>query len=84
MPSEHTPKTVTITVNTTDHVVPHMKIGYVQIVDFEYGEGASQGAAYIVKYSRGASENVSGILPTDGEVMVKDGMLFRVSPTGES
>lgn len=75
---------VTITVNTTDHIVPHEKIGYATVVDFEYGAGSSQGAAYIVKYSRGSSENVSGILPTDGKVMVKDGMLFRVSPTGES
>lgn len=77
-------KQVIISINSKDFPVPHEKISYKTVVDLFYGEGASVGAAYLVKYSRGASDNVSGILPTDGEVMVKDGMQFRISSTGES
>ncbi len=84
MPSHGEQKLVTISVNSVDHQVPHAKISYDAIVDFAYPGGSTGGAAYIVKYSRGSSDNESGTLPRGDEVMVKDGMRFRVSPTGES
>ena len=84
MPSHGEQKLVTITVNSVDHEVPHEKISYDAIVDFAYPGGSASGAVYIVKYSRGSSDNESGTLARGDKVMVKDGMRFRVSPTGES
>lgn len=77
-------KLVTISVNSVDHSVPPEKISYDAIVELAFPGGSTSGAIYIVKYSRGSSENESGTLSRDGDVMVKDGMRFRVSPTGES
>lgn len=77
-------KNISVNVNTVDHEVPHEKISYNAIVDFAFPGGSSSGAIYIVKYSRGASEKESGTLSPNDKVMVKDGMRFRVSPTGES
>ena len=84
MPSHGEQKLVTISVNSIDHQVPHEKISYDAIVELAYPGGSTSGAVYIVKYSRGMSDNESGTLPRGEEVMVKDGMRFRVSPTGES
>lgn len=75
-------KTVTITVNTIDKVVPHAKISYASVVALAF-PGAS-GNTFIVKYYRGASDNLTGTLAPGAEVMVKDGMDFRVTGTGES
>ena len=75
-------KMVTITVNTDDHNVPHEKISYAQVVALAF-PGAT-GNTYIVKYYRGNSDNATGTLAPGGEVMVKDGMDFRVTGTGES
>ena len=77
-------KNVMINVNTVDHEVPHEKISYNTIIDFAFPGGLANGAIYIVKYSRGISENETGTLRPNDKVMVKDGMRFRVSPTGES
>ena len=85
MPSNnHEPKLVTINVNSVDHQVQHEKISYNTIVDLAYPGGSAGGAVYIVKYSRGSSDNETGTLRPSDAVMVKDGMRFRVSPTGES
>lgn len=81
---EENDKTVVIIVNTVDHEVPREKISYEQIVELAYPGGSAGGALYIIKYSRGASDNITGKLPAGGKAMVKNGMLFRVSPTGES
>jgi hypothetical protein len=75
-------KTVIITVNTVDHVVPHDKISYAALVALAF-PGAS-GNNYIVKYYRGNSDNLTGTLAPGAEVMVKDGMDFRITGTGES
>lgn len=75
-------KTVTITVNTNDHVVPHEKISYAALVSLAY-PGAT-GNSYVVKYYRGNSDNLTGTLAPGAEVMVKDGMDFRITGTGES
>lgn len=77
-------KTVEIFVNEPAFTVEKEKISHEEIVALYLGTGASPSAEYIVKYSRGHSDNVSGTLTTDKEVKVKDGMRFRVSGTGES
>ena len=77
-------KMVTITVNSDDHQVPHEKISYNQVVEFAFPGGSTSGAVYIVKYSRGGGDKEKHILGRDDEVMVNNGMRFRVSPTGES
>ncbi len=74
----------TITVNSVDHQVPHGKISYSQVVELAFPGGSSSGAIYLVKYSRGASDHETGTLAQGESVTVKDGMRFRVSPTGES
>ncbi|UGS92135.1 multiubiquitin domain-containing protein [Ralstonia wenshanensis] len=78
--SDH--KTVTIFVNTVPHQVPHEKISYATLISIAF-PGAT-GANYIVKYYKGNSDNLTGTLAPGGEVMVKDGMDFRITGTGES
>lgn len=75
-------KKVNIFVNTVEHEVPHQKISYATLITLAF-PGAT-GKNYIVKYYRGNSDNLTGTLPPDGEVMVKDGMDFRITGTGES
>lgn len=75
-------KSVTITVNTVDHVVPHEKISYATLIGLAF-PGAT-GSGYIVKYYRGNSDNATGTLAPGAEVMVRDGMDFRITGTGES
>lgn len=75
-------KTVTIFVNTDEHVVPHQKISYAALVALAF-PGAT-GNNYVVKYYKGNSDNLTGTLAPGAEVMVKDGMDFRITGTGES
>jgi hypothetical protein len=75
-------KMVTISVNTIDHVVPHQKISYAELIALAFPGAA--GNTYIVKYYRGNSDNMTGTLAPGAEVMVKDGMDFRITGTGES
>lgn len=75
-------KTVTIFVNTIEHEVSHQKISYAILIGLAF-PGAI-GNNYIVKYYKGNSDNLTGTLPPGGEVMVKDGMDFRITGTGES
>lgn len=77
-------KTVTIFVNQDENEVEKERISYDQIVAFFIKDGGAQSNEYLVKYSRGHSENVSGTLTPGQKVMVQDGMRFRVSGTGES
>lgn len=77
-------KTVTITVNQDNHEVAKEKISYEEVVAFYLSDGGAGSNEYLVKYSHGHSHNVSGTLAPGNEVMVKDGMRFRVSGTGES
>jgi len=78
------PKEVTIVVNQDDHTVTKENISYNEVVAFYLQDGGAASPEYLVKYSRGASDNVSGTLPPGEEVMVKDGMRFRITGTGES
>lgn len=75
-------KTVTIFVNTVEHVIVHQKISYSALIALAF-PGVT-GANYIVKYYKGNSDNLTGTLPPGGEVMVKNGMDFRITGTGES
>jgi len=75
-------KTVTIFVNTIEHEVPHQKISYATLVEMAFP--GAPGTTYIVKYYKGNSDKPTGTLPSGGEVMVKDGMDFRITGTGES
>lgn len=77
-------KTVTITVNQDDHEVAKEKISYDEVVAFYLSDGGAGSTEYLIKYSRGHSDNVSGTLAPGNKVMVKNGMRFRVSGTGES
>ena len=77
-------KTVTITVNQDDHEVAKEKVAYGEIVSLYLSDGGAVSTEYLIKYSRGHSNNITGTLAPGNEVMVKDGMRFRVSGTGES
>jgi hypothetical protein len=77
-------KTVSIWVNENSHQVEKEKISYEEIVQLYLGAGEPPSAEYIIKYSKGHSSNVSGTLTPQKDVMVQDGMRFRVSGTGES
>lgn len=77
-------KTVSIFVNQDEHTVNKEKISYAEIVAFYTQDGGAPSNEYLVKYSRGHSDNVSGTLTPGKEVMVQDEMRFRVSGTGES
>jgi hypothetical protein len=77
-------KSVTIVVNQDEHVVTKEKISYDEVVALYLSDGGAASNEYLIKFSRGHSANVSGTLPPNNEVMVKDGMRFRVSGTGES
>jgi hypothetical protein len=71
-----------IFVNTVEHEVPHAKISYATLIAMAF-PGAS-GANYIVKFYKGNSDKPTGTLAPGGEVMVKNGMDFRITGTGES
>ena len=77
-------KTVTITVNQDNHEVAKEKISYDEVVALYLSDGGAASNEYLIKYSRGPSHNMTGTLAPGNEVMVKDGMRFRVSGTGES
>lgn len=77
-------KTVSIVVNQDEHLVEKAKISYEEVVALYLQDGGAASLEYLIKYSRGHSDNVSGTLAPGGKVMVQDGMRFRVSGTGES
>ncbi|MBR2535756.1 MAG: multiubiquitin domain-containing protein [Hyphomicrobium sp.] len=77
-------KTVTITVNQDNHEVAKEKISYEEVVALYLSDGRAGSTEYLIKYSHGHSNNVSGTFAPGNYVVVKDGMRFRVSGTGES
>ena len=77
-------KVYEISVNGDDHEIDTDQITYARVVDLYLGEGGKPSNEYLVKYSRGPVENLSGTLPPGQKVEVKDGMRFRVAGTGES
>ncbi|MCC7169902.1 MAG: multiubiquitin domain-containing protein [Planctomycetes bacterium] len=83
MPSD--PKTVTIIVEGTPHEVPKGDITYAQVVTLEVPDYPQHPEIiYTVKYTKGHSSKPEGILSPGGAVKVHDGMIFSVSPTGQS
>lgn len=77
-------KMFSIFVNEDEHDVEEKEIFYAQVVDLFLGSGGKNSNEYLVKYSHGPVENQNGTLAPGQKVMVKDGMRFRVSGTGES
>ena len=78
-------KTVTIIVEATPHQWPKDEITYTEVVKLEfpdYTEGS--GVNYSVKYKRGQGAKPEGTLAPGASVKVKEGMIFNVSPTGQS
>ena len=75
-----------IVVAATPHEWPHnTDISYAQVVTFAFPDYAQHPEiSYTVKYRQGHGEKPEGILAPGGSVRVKDGMIFSVSPTGQS
>ena len=79
------PKTVTIIVEGTAHEWPKGEITYTEVVTLEVPEYAQHPEiTYSVKYTQGHGDKPEGVLSLGGSVKVKDGMVFSVSPTGQS
>lgn len=78
-------KTVTIIVEGTPHEWPKTEINYEEVVTLEVSDYAQHPEiTYSVKYKRGHGDKPEGILSPGGSVKVKEGMVFSVSPTGQS
>jgi hypothetical protein len=76
-------KQVSITINTTEKTIDKRKYSYDEIVELAVpGSGGS--TAYLVKYSANEHAKNSTRLSPGEEIMVREGMIFRVTPTGES
>lgn len=77
---------VTIYVEGTPHEWGRDEITYGQVVTLEVPDFAQHPEiTYSVKYTRGPASNPEGMLNPGGRpVSVKDGMVFSVSPTGQS
>ena len=77
--------TVTIIVEATPHEWPKGEISYEEVVTLEVPDYPQHPEiTYSVKYTRGQGNKPEGILSPGGSVKVKDGMVFSVSPTGQS
>lgn len=78
-------KRVTIIVEGTPHEWPRLEIKYEEVVTLEVPDYAQHPEiTYSVKYKRGHGDKPEGILSPGGSVKVKEGMVFSVSPTGQS
>jgi hypothetical protein len=73
-----------IIVGQDEHKWPNEKIAYNDVVALYLQDGGATSNEYLIKYSEGPKVNPSGTLSPTGHVMVKNGMHFRVSGTGES
>jgi hypothetical protein len=73
-----------IIVGQDDHKWPNEEIAYNDVVALYLQDGGATSNEYLIKYSEGPKGNQSGTLSPAGQVMVKNGMHFRVSGTGES
>jgi hypothetical protein len=79
-------KTVTIIVEGTPHEWPKDEITYAEVVTLEVPDYPQHPEiTYSVTYKRGHGNKPEGILvPAGAAVKVKEGMIFNVSPTGQS
>ena len=77
--------TVTIVVDGSPHEVNKGTVTYAEVVTLAYADYPQHPEiTYSVTYKRGPNENHEGTLAPGGSVMVKDGMVFNVSRTGQS
>lgn len=78
-------KPVTIIVEGTPHEWPKEDISYEEVVKLEVpGYSPDSNITYSVGYERGLGNKPEGTLFPGGTVKVKEGMIFRVSETGQS
>jgi len=78
-------KTVNIVVEGTPHEWPKGEITYAEVVMLEVPDyGQNPGITYSVSFERGQGSKPEGTLAPGASVKVKDGMIFNVSPTGQS
>lgn len=78
-------KNVTIVVEGTPHEWPKGEITYVEVVTLEVPDYAQHpDINYTVMFERGQGNKPEGTLAPGASVKVKDGMIFNVSPTGQS
>lgn len=78
--------TVTIIVEATPHEWPKGEISHEEVVALEIpGYTSSSNITYSVGYERGHGSKPEGTMSTTGaSVKAKEGMIFRVSETGQS
>lgn len=80
-----TKKTVTIIVEGTPHEWSKGEITYAEVVTLEDSTYPQHPESiYLVKYKNGHGNKPEGILSPGASVKVKEGMIFSVSPTGQS
>jgi hypothetical protein len=85
MPNNGHEKMVTIIVDATPHQWPKEDITYAEVVTLEFPDYPNHPEiSYSVKYKRGSGHKPEGTLSQGGVVKVKEGMVFNVSPTGQS
>lgn len=78
-------KLVTIIVNATPHQWPKGEITYAEVVTLEEpGYAQHPEITYSVTFERGQGNKPEGVLVRGAAVKVKEGMVFNVSPTGQS
>jgi CRISPR/Cas system endoribonuclease Cas6 (RAMP superfamily) len=80
---EKTKKEVIIIVNGAPKECPKDDISYEEVVKMAF-PNYSQQKVYSVTYKRGMGNKPEGILPPDGTVKIKEGMIFNVSETTQS
>ena len=78
-------KTVTIIVNGVPHEWLKGDINYAEVITLEVPDYSQHPEiTYSVKYKNGHGNKPEGILSPGASVKVKEGMVFSVSPTGQS
>jgi hypothetical protein len=81
----HEEKMVTIIVEATPHEWSKGEITFAEVVTLEVPDYAQHPEmTYSVAYERGHGNKPEGVLATGATVKVKEGMIFSVSPTGQS
>lgn len=78
------PKTITIVVNGTAYEVPKEKVTYEELLVLIGAPGLPEGQRYLVMYSRGHSDNMTGTLIEGQSVKLKKDMEFDVTPANRS
>ena len=79
-------KMVTIYIEGRPHEWPKTEISYAEVVTLEFPDFLQHPErSYSVKYKNGHGDKPEGILSRGSDpIKVKDGMIFNVSPTGQS